>query len=91
MMSVAKSLPALTEKTFFPLSLVIIALGAVAGGAWWLSAMYANQIEVNHRLDRIERSILESNSNAVTEHDMRVWVMALKAQNESVKIPEWVR
>jgi hypothetical protein len=90
-----RPLPALTEKTFFPLSIVIIALGAVAGGAWWLSAMYTNQVsfatQVNARLERIERQLADSSAQMVTERDMRIWVMALKNQNDTLKIPDWIR
>ena len=85
---------ALTEKTFFPLGMVILALGAVAGGAWWLSAMYTNQvtfsIQVNARLERIERALDDSSAHMVTDRDMRIWVMTLKSQNETLKIPDWV-
>ena len=85
-----RPLTALTEKTFFPLSIVIIALGAVAGGAWWLSAMYSNQVQMNLRLERIERQLADNSAQMVTERDMRIWVMTLKSQNEALKIPDWI-
>jgi hypothetical protein len=86
-----RPLATLTEKTFFPLSLVIIALGAVAGGAWWLSAMYSNQVQVNMRLERIEKALADNTAQMVTERDMRIWVMTLKAQNkDKLEIPDWI-
>jgi hypothetical protein len=89
-----RPLSALTEKTFFPLGMVTLALGAVAGGAWWLSAMYTNQVtfsaQVNSRLERIERQLSDSSAQMVTERDMRIWVMTLKNQNDGLKIPDWI-
>jgi len=72
------------------MGLVAVALVACCGGAWWLSAMYSNQIQVNARLERIERQLADNSASMVTERDMRIWVMTLKSQNDGLKIPDWV-
>jgi hypothetical protein len=84
---------ALTDKTFLPIGLVTVAIAACCGGAWWLSAMYANQVQVNNRLDRIEKAIAENASSSVSEKDMRTWVTMLRNENKAgtISVPEWVR
>jgi hypothetical protein len=85
-----RGISTLTEKTFLPIGLVAIALVACCGGAWWLSAMYANQVQMNSRLHRIEHALADNSASMVTERDMRIWVMTLKSQNDTLKIPDWV-
>lgn len=74
----------LNEKTKVPLGLVITTLIAFVGGAIWINNSL-NQIR--SELTFIKYSV----SSQFTMRDMELWIMKLRAENPTVKVPELPR
>jgi hypothetical protein len=55
-----------------------------------LSQLSERQAETTARLFKIEDAIRDSTANAVSAHDMRVWIAGLKAQNPTLNVQEWI-
>lgn len=74
----------LTEKTKVPLGLVAATLVAFLGGALWINNSL-NQI-------RSELALIKFGvDNTMSSRDMEIWVMKLRLENPSLKVPELIK
>lgn len=70
----------INERTKIPLFTMVACIGAFVGGALWISNAL-NRVDA--RLAAMEQRV----SDRWTSTDMRIWVMQLKMDNQSLKVP----
>lgn len=77
-----------TETTLLPVSIVSVMLISGITFSWRLSAAYTS---LDEKVGRIEKSISDGQAQAVTERDLRLWLMLLRDRNKTIDVPEWVK
>ena len=79
----------LSKDTKINLGLVILLIGSIIGGAFWIKDSIAENtvklLLVEHRLATIEQSI--SNDDHVNKMEFTLWKESLAASNPSLKVP----